>query len=225
MKKQTVYLIILVIISLIFWRISLFLFAPKESSESFRADEGINNSIIKTMSEDKKILIVVAFDGFKDEEYFVPKEVFEQAGFIVETTSFKKGVARGVDGGEAIIEVEAEKIQAKDYEAVIFCGGGGMAEELDNKIFQKLAKDFYKEDKLVAAICVAPALLAKAGILEGKEATVWSSPLDKNYIQIIKENGGVYVDKPVVISGNVVTANGPDAAKDFGKTIVNQLGF
>lgn len=227
MKKKTAYLIILtlVIVGLLFWSIPLSLFVPKESPENFRADENTDNLTIKPMSEDKKILMVVAFNEFKDEEYFVPKEIFEEAGFTVETTSSKKGVAQGVDGGEAIVDVDAEKIQITDYEAVIFCGGAGMAEELDNEVFQKLAKDFYKENKLVAAICVAPALLAKAGVLKDKEATAWSSPLVKNYIQIIKENGGVYVDKPVVISGNIVTANGPDAAEDFGKTIINQIGF
>jgi len=95
-----------------------------------------------------------------------------------------------------------------------------MTEELDNLDFQKLARDFNQENKLVSAICIAPVLLAKSKLLENKRATVWSSPLDKSAIKILKENGSIYVDQPVVVDGKIITANGPEAAKDFGEAIV-----
>jgi protease I len=175
------------------------------------------------MTEDKKILIVIAFNGFQDEEYFVPKEVLEKASFIVETTSTQEGMAKGVEGGEAIINIKVDKIQIEDYKAIIFCGGSGMIEELNNEIFLKLAKDFYEEKKLIGAICVAPALLAKSGILVNKQATVWSSSLNKDYIKVLEEHGATYKDDSVVISENIITANGPEAVRDFGQRIVNLL--
>jgi protease I len=217
MKEKTVYsiILILVIAGLLFWSAPLFLFAPEEKP----------NDLTNNMAKDKKILMVVAFNDFKDEEYFVPKEVFEKAGFIVETASSQKGVAQGVDGGEAIIDIKSEEIQAAEYEAIVFCGGPGMIEELDNEIFQKLAKDFNRENKLVAAICVAPALLAKSGLLEGKKATVWSSTLDRSFVKMLEESGAVYKDSAVVVDGKIITASGPAAAQDFGKAIVNLLSF
>ncbi|MDD3491553.1 MAG: DJ-1/PfpI family protein [Candidatus Pacebacteria bacterium] len=175
------------------------------------------------MKEKKKILMVVSFDDFRDEEYFIPKEIFEQAGFETETTSLEKGIAKGVLGGEAVVDLIVKDVQVAKYEAVVFCGGSGMAEKLDNEMFQNLAKDFHKENKLITAICVAPALLAKAGVLKDKEATVWSSALNKEYIEILKEKGAMYKDEPIVVSGQIVTANGPEAAKKFGETIIELL--
>ncbi len=208
---------------LLMWSLPLTLIAPKKNSENLLDEESFKKNLLETMEEKKKILMVVSFDDFRDEEYFIPKEIFEQAGFEVETTSLQKGIAKGILGGEAVIDLIVEDVQVIKYEAVVFCGGSGMAEKLDNEMFQSLAKDFNKENKLITAICVAPALLAKAGILKDKEATVWSSALNKDYIEILKEKGAIYKDESVVISGQVVTANGPEAAKKFGETIIRLL--
>ena len=80
-----------------------------------------------------------------------------------------------------------------------------------------------EKQKILAAICIAPAILAKAGVLEGKNATVWSSVLDKGPIKILEENGANYVEKDVVVDGNIITANGPQAASEFGRKIVEIL--
>lgn len=213
MTKKIIYsaVLILVIAGLILWSVPLSLFAPREF-------ETINQ-----MAEDKKILMVVAFDGFQDEEYFVPKEILEKAGFIIKTTSTQEGVAKGIAGGEAIINIKVDEVQAEDYVAIVFCGGSGMIKELDNEMFLKLAKDFYEGNKAVAAICVAPVLLAKSEILVNKQATVWSSSLNKDYIKVLEEHGAIYKDDLVVISGNIITANGPEVARGFGQEIVNSL--
>lgn len=208
---------------LLMWSLPLTLIAPKKNSENLLDEESFKKNLLETMEEKKKILMVVSFDDFRDEEYFIPKEIFEQAGFEVETTSLQKGIAKGILGGEAVVDLIVEDVQVIKYEAVVFCGGSGMAEKLDNEMFQNLAKNFNKENKLITAICAAPALLAKAGILKDKEATVWSSALNKDYIEILKEKGVIYKDESVVISGQVVTANGPEAAKKFGETIIRLL--
>ncbi|HPC31157.1 MAG TPA: DJ-1/PfpI family protein [Candidatus Paceibacterota bacterium] len=178
-----------------------------------------NNNLTLT-NMNKKILMVIAFQDFRDEEYFVPKEILEKNGFTVETVSSKVGLAIGVEGGAIEVSKTAKEIETKNYDGVIFVGGPGMTEELDNLDFQKLARDFNQENKLVSAICIAPALLAKAKLLENKRATVWSSPLDKSAIKILRENGSIYADQPVVVDGKIITANGPEAAKDFGEAIV-----
>jgi protease I len=222
-KSYYPLILIFVIMGLLMWSLPLTLIAPKKNSENLLDEESFKKNLLETMEEKKKILMVVSFDDFRDEEYFIPKEIFEQAGFEVETTSLQKGIAKGILGGEAVIDLIVEDVQVIKYEAVVFCGGSGMAEKLDNEVFQNLAIDFNKENKLITAICVAPALLAKAGILKDKEATVWSSALNKDYIEILKEKGTTYKDESVVISGQVVTANGPEAAKKFGETIIRLL--
>ena len=199
-------------------------FVSKKSIMPITSTLPSQNNLISTKMN-KKILMVVAFKDFRDEEYFVPKEILEKNGFTVETTSSQIGLAVGVEGGEVEITKTAKEIETKDYEGVIFIGGPGMTKELDNLNFQKLAQDFYQENKLVSAICIAPALLAKAKILENKRATIWSSPLDKSAIKILKENNAIYVDQPVVLDGKIITANGPLAAQEFGQAIVNFLSF
>jgi len=172
---------------------------------------------------EKRILMVVAFKNFKDEEYFVTKEVLEKANFLIETTSSQKGVALGTEGNEAIITLLPNEVNPQNYEAIVFVGGSGMGKELDNQEFQKLAQEFVADDKIVAAICVAPALLAKSHILKDVKATVWSSALDKSFIKILKDNGAIYLDQLVVQDGKIITANGPDAAQEFGEKIVDAL--
>ncbi len=195
-------------------------FVSKKSIMPITSTLPSQNNLISTKMN-KKILMVVAFKDFRDEEYFVPKEILEKNGFTVETISSQIGLAVGVEGGEVEITKTAKEIETKDYEGVIFIGGPGMTKELDNLDFQKLAQDFYQENKLVSAICIAPALLAKAKLLENKRATIWSTPLDKSAIKILKENNAIYVDQPVVLDGKIITANGPLAAQEFGQAIVN----
>ena len=224
MKKRFIYSTVLIIVGLglVFWGVPLSLFAPQETpSTPSTTQPDVYNKLNITM--EKKILMVVAFKDFSDEEYFIPKEVLEKAGFSIDTTSTKKGIAIGSQGGEAIVHMGIDEINLENYDVVIFCGGSGMANELDNQIFHKLAKDFYENNKTVAAICVAPALLAKAGILENKKATVWSSALDKSFIKTLEENGAIYEDSLVVIDNKIITANGPDAAEEFAKAIKELL--
>jgi len=232
MKKNVFYTFILVLalLGMVLWGLPLGIFSPKQSIAptpssnvtfpySERSEEKDNS--YKTM--EKKILMVVAFKDFKDEEYFVTKEVLEKAGFLIETTSSQKGMALGTEGGEAVTTLLSSEVNPQNYEAIVFVGGSGMGKELDNQEFQKLAKEFVKNDKIVAAICVAPGLLAKAGVLNNLKATVWSSALDKSLIKILKDYGALYEDLAVVQDGKIITANGPDAAQEFGEAIASQL--
>ncbi len=73
----------------------------------------------------------------------------------------------------------------------------------------------------MGAICIAPTILAYAGVLEGKKATVWNQ--DGKQAEILTKNGAEFVDELVVVDGKIVTANGPPAAEAFGKKILEML--
>lgn len=171
----------------------------------------------------KKVVMIVAFSNFRDEEYFVPKEVLESAGIEVRTASNKMGIARGADGGEVVIDLLVSEIKITDFDAVIFIGGPGCLQNLDNEDSYKIAKEAISQDKILAAICISPVILAKAGVLNGKKATVWSSVLDKSAVNILKEKGAIYQDENVVLDGKIITANGPAAARVFGQKIIDFL--
>ena len=190
---------------------------------------------------DKKIAMIISFKDFRDEEYFVPKEILEEAGAEIKTASNKKGEAIGADGGEVEIALlvselnpaEFDDLEPKSshnsiqsisfFDAIVFIGGPGCLKYLDNENSYRVARETVSQQKLIAAICISPVILAKAGILNGKRATVWSSPMDKSPIKILEKNGTIYQDEDIVVDGRIVTANGPAAAKKFGEAIIELL--
>ena len=175
------------------------------------------------MLKGKNIAMVIAFRDFQDIEYFITRNVLLAAGARIATLSSEKGLAIGADGGEAQINLLAPDFKAENFDALVFVGGHGLVKDLDNKDFHDIAKDTVAKNKVLGAICIAPALLAKAGVLNGKKATVWSSSIDKSAIKMLKEQGAEYQEEDVIADGKIVTASGPPAAKKFGEAIISLL--
>lgn len=176
-----------------------------------------------TNLQGKKIVMVIAFQDFRDAEYFIPKEILETAGAEIKTASNKKGTAIGADGGDVEVDLLVSEINLAEFDAVVFVGGPGCIENLDNETSYRLARETVSQNKVLASICISPVILAKAGVLEGKKATVWTSPMDKSAARVLEENGAIYEDKPVVVDGKIITGDGPSAAQKFGEAIVNTL--
>ncbi|OGZ18528.1 MAG: hypothetical protein A2175_01060 [Candidatus Nealsonbacteria bacterium RBG_13_42_11] len=174
--------------------------------------------------EDKNILMVIAFKDFRDEEYFIPQQLFLVSGADVKTASDEKGTAIGAEGGSVPIDFLIKEVDLSAFDAVVFIGGAGTLERLDNEDSYKLAQKTIQQDKVLAAICIAPVVLAKAGVLEGKKATVWSSPLDESAIKILQDNGAIFEEaKAIVADGKIITGAGPEIAEGFGMKIIEVL--
>jgi protease I len=171
----------------------------------------------------KKVAMIIAFKDFRDEEYFVPREILEKAGVEIKTASNKTGTATGADGGDVKVDLLVSEINLADFDAIIFVGGPGCLENLDNEDSYRITRETVSQNKILASICISPVILAKAGVLKGKMATVWSSPLDRSPVKILKEKGAIYQDESVVVDGKIITANGPQAAEEFGQTILKIL--
>ena len=173
--------------------------------------------------KEKSIVMIIAFRDFRDAEYFVPKEILEEAGAEVKTVSNQKGIAIGADGGEVEVDLLINELNPAEFDGVVFIGGPGAIQYLDNENSYKVAQETVSQNKILASICVSPVILAKAGVLSGKRATVWSSPLDKSPVRILEKNEAIYQEKSVVVDGKIVTANGPAAAEEFAKAIITAL--
>lgn len=173
------------------------------------------------------ILYVIAKNGFRDEEYFIPKEILTAAGHTMVTASNAEAgaVAAGSHGGEAHIDTDVADVKATAFDAVVFAGGPGAVENLDNEESYRLIRETVATGKLLGAICIAPTILANAGVLRGKNATVWTSATDKDPIAILEKNGAVYTDASVVEDGNIITANSPKAAHAFAEALAARLHF
>lgn len=165
-----------------------------------------------------KILMVVAPEGYQDTEFNVPRETFENAGFDAVVASRNVSVAKGCLGGEVKIDIDASKANPEKYDAVVFVGGPGCPRLFDDDFVMQLARNCVKSCKIVAAICIAPVILARAGLLKGKKATVFPSGKDD-----LASAGARYTGAGVEIDGKFITANGPRQAQEFADAIVSEL--
>jgi protease I len=175
----------------------------------------------------KKIVMIVAADKFRDEEYDIPNALLTEQGVKITVASTQKGPLKGMLGKKATAELTLDEVKVDDYNGIIFVGGQGTPSIRSNPKSTELAKAFFDKNKLVAAICWAPTILAKATILEnGRKATVWLGD-DPEYkmktSQVLTEHGGHFVAQKVVVDGNIITANGPDAAMKFAEAIIKML--
>ncbi len=166
----------------------------------------------------EKVLMVIAKNGFRDEELFVPREILQSHGYEVEIASVSRGKCRGMLGKEVIADISLHDVDVRNYAAVIFVGGIGAKSYWKNKRAQEIAQLAYKDGKIVGAICLAPGILARAGLLKGKKATIW--PGAKS--ELIKA-GAVYTGNGLEEDGNIITADGPGSAWAFGEKILEKL--
>ena len=172
----------------------------------------------------KKILMIIAPKDFRDEELLHPKQELERAGMSVAIASMTSGPVRGMLGATVRPDLTLDRVSVGDYDAVVFVGGIGSSVYFNDKRAHSIASEALKLGKKICAICIAPVTLANAGLLKSKRATVWSSPADDSYIRMIESKGAKFTGRPVEVDGNVITARGPDAAREFGKVLVKGLG-
>jgi len=171
----------------------------------------------------KRIAMIIAKEDFRDEELFIPRSIFLQQGAEVKIVSEKKGKAIGSYGGVIDIDMDFDEFDVSKFDAIVFVGGAGASKYIEDDTCHQIAKKAQNLNKIIAAICIAPVILAKSGILKGKKATVWSSHFDKKPPKILKQEGVQYQPENVVVDGNIVTANGPQSARKFAQSIVELL--
>jgi protease I len=165
----------------------------------------------------KSVLMIVAFNNFRDEEYFEPKSILEKAGVKVFTASTGNEATSKL--GKIIkVDMMLGEITEPEQDGVIFVGGEGASIYLSMVKAHKIARSYHEKGKIVAAICLAPSILANAGLLEGKKVTA-DSEEEKNLVR----KGAIFVKEAVVQDGNIITGNGALASKEFGEKIAEAL--
>lgn len=166
----------------------------------------------------KKIVMIIASQNFRDEELFEPKAIIESAGNDVTIASSSLAQSVGMLGGKVKPDILIKDINVSDYDAVVFVGGAGASEYWQDATAHKIVQDTINRGKILGAICIAPVTLARAGVLNGKKATVWQSEKGK-----ISAAGSTYTGAPVEVDGNIITANGPTSARAFGNALLRAL--
>jgi len=169
----------------------------------------------------RKVLFVIAPEQFRDEELFEPKKALEAAGARTSIASTKTAIAIGMLGGKVMPQMSLRDAHAADFDAVVVVGGAGAPRHLwDQAQLHGILRDAAKAGKVVAGICLSGAVLAKAGVLQGKRATCWPDPAA---LGALEKGGATYEKTGVVADGKCVTADGPTSAKAFGEAVAKAM--
>ena len=167
----------------------------------------------------KRVAMLVE-DEFEDRELTGPLEMLRAAGATVTLVGATAGAQYRGKRGEAVVtaDIGAGAARIKDFDAVVIPGGHAPDRMRMRHAMVDLARDAMQEGKPVAAICHGPQVLISANALRGRTLTCWPSiAID------VKNAGGLYVDKPVVEDGNLITSRKPDDVPVFSDAIIRAL--
>ena len=167
----------------------------------------------------KKVAILAA-DMFERVELEEPRKALEDAGATTEIVSIHDGEIQGFDHFDPAKKVKVDKtveeVSVGDYDALLIPGGVGNPDQLrgdENAV--AFVRGFHDAGKPMAAICHGPWVLVEAGIVRGRRVTSWPT-LQTD----IKNAGGNWVDKEVVVDDGVVTSRKPDDIPAFNRAML-----
>src|SRR4030042_3136429 len=168
----------------------------------------------------KRIVMIIAQRMFEGTEFKEPKEIFEREGakIIVACSTLSEATSMGFYRLIVKSDILINDIKVEDSDAIFFIGGFGCAEYFDNPVAHKIAKEALDQNKILAAICMAPRILANSGVLKGKKVTCFSSVGED-----VKAKGAMVTGEMVERDGKIITGNGPGASTKFGETIASAL--
>jgi 4-methyl-5(b-hydroxyethyl)-thiazole monophosphate biosynthesis len=162
----------------------------------------------------KRAVIILA-QGFEEIEAITPIDLLRRAGIEVSVEGLDSINVKGSHD----IQVFASSIFTLPPslpDAFILPGGPGHENLLQSNAVMEFTEKMFLSGKICAAICAAPSVLGKAGILKGKKTTCFPGYEDKL-------NGGIFVKQPVVIDGTIITSRGAGTAVQFSLEIIRHL--
>lgn len=175
------------------------------------------------MSEEaRKRVALLVEDDFEDRELTGPRDLLRAAGVDVVLVGPTAGQAYRGKRGEAIVtaDLAAGAARIADFDAIVVPGGYAPDRMRLRHAMVDLVRDAVAAGKPVAAICHGPQLLISAKALRGRTVTCWPSiAID------VKNAGGLYVDRPVVEDGNLITSRKPDDVPAFANAILKAFGL
>lgn len=169
----------------------------------------------------KRVILLIAHEGYQPVEYGVTKEVLLSKGIDVITASDEPGTAVAKDSSSTPVDTTIDKINPEQYDGLFLIGGPGAMECLNTEPVHRLLQEMKALHKPYGAICISSRILAQANVLGGKKATGWND--DHELDDIFDSYAVTYVHHPVVVDGTIVTATGPAAAQEFGETIAKVI--
>ena len=168
-------------------------------------------------------VLMIATDGFEQDELFKPRQALIDAGAQVTLASLGTDPITGEKGGEKgdsiTPDTTVDQVDSGDFDALVLPGGVGNPDKLRmNDRAVDIVEEFMDDKKIVAAICHAPWLLVEADVVDGRKVTSWPS------VRTDLANAGADVmDEEVVIDRNLITSRKPDDIPAFNRAILEAL--
>lgn len=167
------------------------------------------------------MVYVFLADGFEEIEALTPVDVLRRAGVSVSTVGITGECVTGSHGIKVASDISANealsKLENEELEMIVLPGGMPGAENLDGSpVVSRFIEAAMEKDAYIAAICAAPMVLGKRGLLDGKLATCY--PGFEKYLTGAECHGVA-----VAVDGNIITSNGMGSALDFALQLVAVL--
>ena len=163
---------------------------------------------------------VIMDDWFEDVEYTQPAAAFEKAGHEIVIIGLEKGkvVTGKRQKVQATIQRSLGDVSVDEFDALLIPGGYSPDRLRAHEMAVHFVKDFTKSGKPVFSICHAPQILITADVLKNRRITGY-----KSIIQDIKNAGAEFIDKEVVVDGNLVSSRDPGDIPAFIRKSLQKL--
>lgn len=162
----------------------------------------------------KKVCLLLA-DGFEELEAVGTYAMLSRGGLDVDVYALANQDTTGRFGLTCTKLHPFSHLNASYYDALVLPGGPGYALLEKNEHVQKLIQQFIDSGRVVAAICASPTILGRAGYLQGKKYTCFTS--------MNEDFGGDFTGEYVTVDGNIITGQSAAATVDFGLAIIEKL--
>lgn len=170
----------------------------------------------------KKVAVVVT-NYFEQSEFTEPIKVLKDAGARVDVIAPEAGEVQGmkhVDKADTFqVDKTLDEVNFDDYDAMVLPGGAVNADNLRTIPEVKAAvKDFLNSNRILAAVCHAPWVIASAGVARGRKLTSFFTLQDD-----MRNAGAEWTDEEVVVDNNLITSRNPDDLPAFSSAIASAL--
>lgn len=166
----------------------------------------------------KRVAMVIA-KNFEDSEAIDPKLYLEGLGASVTVIGIEKGVVDGKKGGSLEATTTFADVTPEEFDLLVIPGGGCPENLRIHKPAVEFTREFVKSGKPVGSICHGPQLLISARVLKGRTVTAVNKIADD-----IENAGATWVDKPLMIDGNLITSRIPADLPEFNAALGQAIG-
>jgi protease I len=170
------------------------------------------------MNQSGKRVAFVLAPNYEDVEATSPLDAVAAAGGVSTIIGIEKGPVKGKKGATLEATHSFDEVSPDDFDVLVIAGGGSPENLRIHQPAVAFTREFVSSGKPVASICHGPQLLISARVLAGRRVTSVNKIRDD-----VTNAGGIYVDEPLTIDGNLITSRTPDDLPQFNQAIQDAM--